>query len=337
MPETPRDGWGPDRLRAVAAGIEREFPLTSRRTLLSLFDLDPDQLQAQWQVESGQLALVLGAFPVGLQGIHQRLRLLREDAGQLEVAALSLPAGEVDAQGVARFLVSGGPGVLYRAELGLATPEGGWILLARSNLATVPPRPTRVTATLPLGSAGDRGAGARLPVPTRPPVEDQPSPPWDPSLVDTGQVLKPELPRPPAVATPSEDAGSWPLDSPRSRSDSNRKIQPLVIARNPASVPDRPASEKMAAPLLAVAPANPSEVMVSDIRADSPLLATFDPRSSRSSPESGATSPGSPSGTWGDPGVQGPGARFWLFAYPSATPGSAGPIPRRPDPPLDRT
>ncbi|MGB7551001.1 MAG: hypothetical protein WBM15_05485, partial [Chromatiaceae bacterium] len=140
MPETPTGEWGPDRLRAVAAGIEREFPLTSRRTLLSLFDLDPDQLQAQWQVESGQLALVRGAFPVGLQGIHQRLRLLREDAGHLEVAALSLPAGELDAQGVARFLVSGGPGVLYRAELGLATPEGGWILLARSNLATLPPR-----------------------------------------------------------------------------------------------------------------------------------------------------------------------------------------------------
>ncbi|MFZ1537366.1 MAG: hypothetical protein WAT23_08290 [Chromatiaceae bacterium] len=332
MPETPRDGWGPDRLRAVAAGIEREFPLASRRTLLSLYDLDPDQLQAQWQVESGQLALVLGAFPVGLQGIHQRLRLLREDAGQLEVAALSLPAGEVDAQGVARFLVSGGPGVLYRAELGLATPEGGWILLARSNLATVPPRPPRVTATPPLGSVGDQGAEAHPPAPTRAPDQAESSPPWDPTLVDTGQELKPEFPEPPALATPSEDAGSRSLESHRSRSESNLKIQPLVIARNPAPVPDRPSSEKVAAPLLAVAPANPSDVMVLDVRQDSPHLATFDPRSSSSSPDSGLTSPGSPSGTWGDPGVQGLSASFWLFAYPSATPGSSGPIPRQPGP-----
>lgn len=331
MSETPTGEWGPDRLRAVAAGIEREFPLTSRRTLLSLFDLDPDQLQAQWQVESGQLALVRGAFPVGLQGIHQRLRLLREDAGQLEVAALSLPAGELDAQGVARFLVSGGPGVLYRAELGLATPEGGWILLARSNLATLPPRPLRLIPPRPVGFAGHReeaGVGAYLPPSPPLPAGEEASPPWDPTLADAGQELEPEFPQPPTLATPSVGVVSQPPGAPRSRTASGRKSQPLVIARNPLPGQDHSRPARIAAPLVPLAPAKGSDDLPLSACQTSPLLATFDPRCARSSPGSGSPSPGSPSGAWEDPGLQGPGARFWLFAYPPDTPSAAGPTPR---------
>ncbi len=281
MPETPTGEWGPDRLRAVAAGIEREFPLTSRRTLLSLFDLDPDQLQAQWQVESGQLALVRGAFPVGLQGIHQRLRLLREDAGHLEVAALSLPAGELDAQGVARFLVSGGPGVLYRAELGLATPEGGWILLARSNLATLPPRPLRLIPPRPAGFAGhqeEAGAGAYLPPSPPLPAGVEASPPWDPTLADAGQELEPEFPQPPTLATPSVGVVSQPPGAPRSRTASGRKSQPLVIARNPLPGQDHSRPARIAAPLVPLAPAKGSDDLPLSACQTSPLLATFDPR-----------------------------------------------------------
>ncbi|MBK8639755.1 MAG: hypothetical protein IPN92_16315 [Chromatiaceae bacterium] len=335
MPETPRGDWAPDRLRAVAAGIEREFPLTSRRTLLSLFDLDPDQLQAQWQVESGQLALVRGAFPVGLGGIHQRLRLLREDAGQLEVAALSLPAGELDAQGVARFLVSGGPGVLYRAELGLATPEGGWILLARSNLATLPPRPLRVTPPRPAGFTGDQeeaGAEVRPPPSTPAPAEEETSPPCDPTLVDLGRVLEPEFPQPPILATPSADEGYQPIGAPRSRPASGPKVPPLVIAWDPPSGPGPLPPARPAAPLAhlaAVAPVKGSAEPPASAGQTSPLLATFDPRGTRSSPGSSSTSPVSPSGAWADPGVGGLGAHFWLFAYPLEAPSSAaGSIPR---------
>ncbi|MBP8283851.1 MAG: hypothetical protein KAX46_08050 [Chromatiaceae bacterium] len=335
MPETPRGDWAPDRLRAVAAGIEREFPLTSRRTLLSLFDLDPDQLQAQWQVESGQLALVRGAFPVGLEGIHQRLRLLREDAGQLEVAALSLPAGELDAQGVARFLVSGGPGVLYRAELGLATPEGGWILLARSNLATLPPRPLRVTPPRSAGFAGgqkEAGVEVRPPPSIPPPAEEEASPPWDPTLVDAGLVLEPEFPQPPTLATPSVDESYQPIGAPRSRPTSGRKAPPLVIARHPPPGPGPFPPERQAAPLTrmsAVAPAEGAEDLPASAGQTSPLLATFDPRGARSSPGSTSTSPGSPSGAWADPGMAGRGARFWLFDYPlDGLSSAAGPTPR---------
>ncbi len=332
MPETPRGDWAPDRLRAVAAGIEREFPLTSRRTLLSLFDLDPDQLQAQWQVESGQLALVRGAFPVGLEGIHQRLRLLREDAGQLEVAALSLPAGELDAQGVARFLVSGGPGVIYRAELGLATPEGGWILLARSNLATLPPRPLRVTPPRPAGFAGgqeEAGVEVRPPPSIPPPAEEEASPPWDPTLVDAGLVLEPEFPQPPTLATPSADEGYQPIGAPRSRPASGPKAPPLVIARDPPPVPDPLPPGQPAAHLAAVVPVKGSGEPPASAGQTSPLLATFDPRGARSSPGSSSTSPISPSGAWADPGMAGLGARFWLFDYPlDGLSSAAGPILR---------
>ena len=401
MPETPGGGWAPERLRAVAAGIERDFPLTSRRTLLSLFDLDPDQLQAQWQVESGQLALVRGAFPVGLEGIHQRLRLLREDAGQREVAALSLPAGELDAQGVARFLVSGGPGVLYRAELGLATPEGGWILLARSNLATLPPRPMRLIPPRPVGSGGNHEA-ARAPLPPSapPPAREEAAPPWDPTLADTGQELEPEFPRPPTVAGPAVGAVSQPPGALRSRPASGRTSPPLVIARNlppgqnrsstvgiaaPRSplAPARgfevpPASAGQTSPLLPLASAGPTSSSLPSARPDvtvqpppphglgsmaqttdslapsplvgegwgegaerlrpdptSPLLATFDPRGTRSSPGSGATSAsavGDPSSAWPDPGGQGLDARYWLFAYPHGTPAAAGPGPHPVEP-----
>lgn len=361
MPETPTGDWAPERLRAVAAGIEREFPLTSRRTLLSLFDLDPDQLQAQWQVESGQLALVRGAFPVGLEGIHQRLRLLREDAGHLEVAALSLPAGELDAQGVARFLVSGGPGVLYRAELGLATPEGGWILVARSNLATLPPRPLRLIPPRPPGFGGEgETAGAPRPPAALVPSSEEVAPPWDPTLADTGLALAPEFPQPPTWAVSAVGEGSPPAGAPRSRSASGRKSPPPVIARNPP--PGREASPVAvrAAPL-APAPGpcpadlsasagpsspqrlpspGPSASLPPPARSDptSPLLATFDPRGTHSSPGSGVTAAtGAPSGAWPDPGWQGPGARCWLFAYPHDTPAAAGPILRPVEPAPSRS
>lgn len=322
MPETPKDDWGPDRLRAVAAGIEREFPLSSRRTLLSLFDIDPDQLQAQWQVESGQLALVLGAFPLGLQGIHQRLRLLREDAGRLEVASLTLPAGEVDAQGVARFLVSGGPGVLYRAELGLASPEGGWILLARSNLAALPPRRPQATASPPLVSGGDQRVDQRLPVPSRPQDEDGLSPPGDPTLEDRGRVLEPVFPLSSAWSRPFENAGSRRPDVHQARLATNPRIHPLVIARNPRPVSDLNPRERVVAPPSMEASGILSEAMAPEICQDLPNPATFDALSSPSSPGSGTTSPGCAAGTWEDLGRQGPAARYWLFAYPSATPSS---------------
>jgi hypothetical protein len=215
------------RLRAIAAGIERDYPLRCRRTLLSLHDLDPDLLQAQWQLEPGHLALVRGGFPAGMGGIHQRLRLLRVDADNQEVASLALPPGRVDVQGVARFLVEGGPGVLYQAELGLASPDGGWLLLARSNVATVPPRPGELTPSVTwVGQARGGMAVMKATLPP-PPTETVPAPgPDTPPEIAPATVLDILLP-----AT-REEPGSVP---DRTLADSGA---PLV----PAFPPPRPPS-----------------------------------------------------------------------------------------------
>ena len=184
------DGSEHARLRAIAARVERAFPLTCRRTLLILSDLDPDQLQAQWQVEPGHLALVRGGFPSGLDGVRPRLRLLRVDAGDREVAALSLPDGGGQEGGVVRFLVSGGLGTRYRAELGLASPEGGWLLLTRSEVASVPNRPPEVESIcrdFPSNPAEASGAGV---------ASLAASDLRDPTLADPGVPLAPVFPLP---------------------------------------------------------------------------------------------------------------------------------------------
>ena len=219
------DGSEHARLRAIAARVERAFPLTCRRTLLILSDLDPDQLQAQWQVEPGHLALVRGGFPSGLDGVRPRLRLLRVDAGDREVAALSLPDGGGQEGGVVRFLVSGGLGTRYRAELGLASPEGGWLLLTRSEVASVPTRPCEIAASRvapegpvePADAPPTETPSEVASVPNRPPevesiCRDFPSNPAeasgageapiaasvlvDPTLADPGVPLAPVFPLP---------------------------------------------------------------------------------------------------------------------------------------------
>lgn len=243
------DGSECARLRALAAEVERAFPLICRRTLLILADLDPDQLQAQWQVEPGLLALVKGGFPADLSGVGPRLRLLRVDAGDREVASLSLPNGRGDAGGVARFLVSGGLGVSYRAELGLASPEGGWLLLTRSNVATVPLQPREVGTTLMnsaevgevagAGSGEGEGAGG-----------EELTIPLDPTLADPGVPLTLVFPMPilpeamagqpiPGLATPRRidraevDAFQAAVARGRFSPLPPLGILPLVIAREP--------------------------------------------------------------------------------------------------------
>lgn len=224
------------RLRAIAAQVERAFPLACRRTLLILSDLDPDQLQAQWQVEPGHLALVRGGFPADMAGVRPRLRLLRVDAGDREVATLTLDARQGDAPGVARFLVSGGPGVRYRAELGLASPEGGWLLLTRSEGVSVPLRPGesgayRVAPEGPVDQADNapveaRGAG------DAPMAANALA---DPTLADPGVPLAPIFPLPSlpeAVAEHLAPAAAVAILA-RFRLLPAPGIIPLIIAREP--------------------------------------------------------------------------------------------------------
>ena len=218
-------------LQAIAAGIERAFPLTSRRTLVSLIDVDPEQFQAQWQVEPGHLALVLGAFPPGQAGLHQRLRLVRLDGSAQEIAILDLPAAELGAQGVARFLVVEGADLAYQAELGLVSPEGGWLLLGRSSPARLPEsaQPIAESASRPSPSgplnwpalAGEESAEDRILL----------SPPWDPTLAEPGYPLEPRFPLPSRPLPHKSGTGGGEGLERRRLPLPGWTIPPLVIAR----------------------------------------------------------------------------------------------------------
>ena len=259
------------RLQAIAAGIERDYPLRAWRTLVSLVDLDPEQFQAQWQVEAGQLALVLGAFPAGQAGLHQRLRLLRLDTWPQEVASLDLPVAELGAQGVARFLVVEGANCAYQVELGLVSPEGGWVLLGRSQPARLPGRSQPANDTghappsdqpSPYPSANHTGlidpalqadftpsahrTGLFRPNLSSPAsmaamagdegVADGTllSPPWDPSLADPGYPLDPWFPMPSRRTHLKAGTDAGEGLGRRRIPFPGSAIPPLVIARTPS-------------------------------------------------------------------------------------------------------
>jgi hypothetical protein len=318
MPETAPAGGGagPARLRAVAEAIEREFPLAVRQTLLRLFDLDPDQLQAQWQVEPERLVQARGAFPVGLTGVRPRLRLLRPEAGAAarEVAALSLPDDAASLGGVARFLAAGGPGVFYQAELGLASPEGGWVLLARSNLASLPPAPR---LNLPPGRGKGPGAWDRRMAPA-PAILPTPDPIQDPTLAATGLPLSPVFPQP-VVAASRPAASAWASQSPVwPIQGEGLKAIPLVIVRDQGSPPDRRQRDPGARP-----PSDPPPVAAPAVcpggEGALSCCSAFDPRGTRSSLGARSsqvpTSPGPVLGADGLPDAVRSGAHLWRLEY----------------------
>jgi len=153
---------GPADLRAVAEGVRREFPLVATRSALVLYDVDPSQVQAQWQVSDAALASAANAFPAGATQVRALLRLRRiaADGSSQELAALPQPAGAGTLSGVARLHV-GEAGAELEAELGLASGEGGWLLLVRSNRIRLPDAPRPVTDAArsipdppPMGRAG---------------------------------------------------------------------------------------------------------------------------------------------------------------------------------------
>lgn len=155
----------PADLRAAAEDIRREFPLVATRSALVLFDVDPNQVQAQWQITDAALASAIGAFPAGASQVRPLLRLRRiaDDGSSRELAALAQPATAGGLDGVARLRVAE-PGGELEAELGLASGEGGWLLLARSNrvrlpLAPQPPGPAPVAATPAITGLGKAAPG----------------------------------------------------------------------------------------------------------------------------------------------------------------------------------
>jgi hypothetical protein len=212
MPED-RQGRGgePDAVRTglqeVAAEIEREFPRLTERTCLVLLDVDPGQLQAQWQIAPADLAEATAAFPASATGVRLQLRLWPAGAGheQPPTALFSPSSPTAGQEGSARLRVDG-LGAEYQAELGLTSDDGGWLLLARSNRVRLP-RPAAQPAQLP--RAANAPATGR--VPSRRDLGGTASPPApgpplavDPTLADSGVGLRPVFPN------PARDGGRGP-------------------------------------------------------------------------------------------------------------------------------
>lgn len=142
---------GSVELKSIAEEIAREFPLLLQGSGLVLYDVDPYHLQVQWQISPDVLARARSSFPPqsNVVGLILRLQRLDAEGGPRELASLTRKAGAAGLQGQARFGVDGEGGV-YQVELGMASADGGWLLLTRSNRVQPPRSPE---ATVPLGSA----------------------------------------------------------------------------------------------------------------------------------------------------------------------------------------
>lgn len=123
-------------LAAVAAEVAGAFPLVLAQTSLVLLDVDPGHLHAFWTLAPGDLDQARAAFP-GWGGQPQlvvSLLRLRGSGGAEVVTSVPLAGA---ARGDARFALVN-DGATYQAEVGLRNPDGGWVLLARSNQARLP-------------------------------------------------------------------------------------------------------------------------------------------------------------------------------------------------------
>jgi hypothetical protein len=126
----------PADLAAAAAAIAEEFPLVLDQTSLVLLDLDPGHLHAFWVLASEDLHRASAAFRSvgGTPELVIRLIRLNPNGGGEMLSRIVQPAGS---RGDARFDLDNDDST-YQAELGLSAADGGWVLLARSNLARLP-------------------------------------------------------------------------------------------------------------------------------------------------------------------------------------------------------
>jgi hypothetical protein len=146
-------------LRAVAEAIVSEFPLVSEDTALVLYEVDPEHLQAQWQLNPQDLERARGLFPPEARAVRTELRLRRIRADGAAELVTSVPcdlAAPYFTAG-ARFSLRNDT-ALYETELGLASEDGGWVALVRSNRTHLPPlaRGPFSEAGIPTPAAGGR-------------------------------------------------------------------------------------------------------------------------------------------------------------------------------------
>jgi hypothetical protein len=149
-------------LALVAAQIAEEFPLVLEQTSLVLLDVDPEHLHAFWTLAQEDLARTQAAFPTAGRAPERiiRLRRLHPDGAAEDVTTLTL---DEQAQGDARFPLANDDAA-YQAEIGLRSPQGGWVLLTRSNQTRLP-RPVGVPIPGWTGIEPEPPAGPRDQIP----------------------------------------------------------------------------------------------------------------------------------------------------------------------------
>jgi hypothetical protein len=151
-------------LRAVAEAIVKEFPLVSEDTALVLYEVDPTHLQAQWQLNPGDLERARGLFPPEARAVRAELRLRRIRADGTAELVTSVPCNLAapDFAAGARFSLRNDTAQYeteLETELGLASEDGGWVALVRSNRTHLPPLARRgFPKEVALTTAADGGA-----------------------------------------------------------------------------------------------------------------------------------------------------------------------------------
>jgi hypothetical protein len=242
------DAPGPEaeELRAVAEEIARSFPSAPERTALMLYEVDPHHLQAQWQIAQDDLAKGRSAFPAHGGDAEVCLRLLRltVNDGTREEVRIRRKASASGRQGEVVFGIEGGSD-LFQAELGLASADGGWLLLARSSQVRPPTPATERGAAeghgVRVSKDSDRhgiarGAGV---VDQRASSSEAVGTKVEPALAAVGVPLHPEFPLPRAFLDPAprnSPVGSSGMDpesdkpGPSPRRDNTPPLNPQQAA-----------------------------------------------------------------------------------------------------------
>jgi hypothetical protein len=125
---------------------DRVFPIAGDAPPLVLYPTTDEGLELRWQLDARSIDRARAAFPDGHGLPAPRLRLLKlSDEGAARVVAeASLEDAHLAAGGHARYPTGTITGPV-RGEIGLATADGGWVMVARSNrLLAARSRPIRL-------------------------------------------------------------------------------------------------------------------------------------------------------------------------------------------------
>lgn len=212
-------GCDPDATASGTANVSppdlsRRFPLAAHGTGLVLFDTARGELRAHWSLDRNDLERFGSSFPLDRQRPAPVLRLRRvsSDGASEPSGELSLLAVARERTGIAEFRVTDAAG-LYQAELGLATEDGGWLMLARSNAIQ---RSARVGLNLDVRASRASSSERAARPPDADPIDATGLAATDPSLLPppaTGAAVVPLDPVFPLVGLAAE-CGERPAPGP---------------------------------------------------------------------------------------------------------------------------